>query len=149
MAGIIFDDYCVSEASFKKNPNFNPDTQVTLETNFKCCINIKKEDRLDEVIERADVILFCEIGDARNESSPFEVKVTLSGDFVFNPEESDGTKFEKYLSPNAIAILFPYLRSVIANLTTLSNEFPTLNIPVVNIAEMMLDNELIEINYID
>ncbi len=61
-------------------------------------------------------------------------------------EESENIEFEDYLTTSAIAILFPYLRSVIADVTARSNEFPVLNLPVANISKMLVEQDAI--NYI-
>ena len=50
------------------------------------------------------------------------------------------------MTTSAIAILFPYLRSVIADVTARSNEFPVLNLPVANISKMLVEQDAI--NYI-
>ncbi|MBL3731782.1 protein-export chaperone SecB [Lysinibacillus sp. HST-98] len=142
MAGIEFEDYIVSEASFKKNSNFEHSKDVSLDTDIICNINIERE-------KTADVILTCKIGDLKGVNSPFQVDVTIIGNFKYNKDASDGIAFENLLSPNAIAILYPYLRTTISTLTSLSNDFPTLNMPVINIAKMMEDHNLIEIKHFE
>jgi preprotein translocase subunit SecB len=138
MAGITFEDYVVTEATYIKNLNYDFEGESSLDSDLRCKISI--EDNLN-----AEVRLECTIGSMVEGNSPFQVKATLMGMFTYNEEESDEIKFENLLSPNAIAILFPYLRTVISNLTSMSNDFPTLNLPVMNIAKMMEDNDLIEL----
>lgn len=140
-AGIIFDNYIVNEASFKKNINFNHKGTINLNTDFQCHIHIQGTS--------ATVQLECSLGEMMNEAAPFEVKVSLVGNFEFNESESENVSFEEYLSTNAIAILFPYIRSLIANLTARSNEFPVLNLPVINIVKMVQDKDLINVTYND
>ncbi|PGM61417.1 hypothetical protein CN947_13460 [Bacillus cereus] len=139
MAGIIFENYIVKEAFFKKNTNFNHKESVNLSTDFQCHISIQDV--------YATVQLTCSLGDIVDEASPFAIKVVLEGRFEFNEIESEGLTFEDYLSNNAIAILFPYVRALIADLLSRSNEFPALNLPVINVAKMLQEKDSIKISY--
>lgn len=70
--------------------------------------------------------------------SPIELSVSVIGVFEYH-EKEDKKAFgkEHIVSNNAVAILFPYLRSTISILTNLTNDLPTLNLPTMNIAELM------------
>lgn len=139
MAGLIFEDYIVKELFFKKNIDFDQSDSVNLSTNFQCHINIQEVS--------ATVELTCTLGEIEDKTSPFAIKVVLEGKFEFNDRESEEVSFESYLLNNAIAILFPYLRMLISDLLSRSNEFPALNLPVINVAKMLQENDSIKISY--
>lgn len=139
MAGISFEDYYVNDVSYKRNNSFDGDRTVELKTDFYCIINI-----INDV--DAEVILSSKIGDSKI-NSPFEITSNIVGCFTYNQEESKGTTFERFLSENAIAILFPYLRNLISDVSLKSNEFPSLVLPVINVVKLLEDKNAITINH--
>ena len=55
-------------------------------------------------------------------NSPFKLEVAIEGKFKYTVEDDkDSVGAEQLLSTNAVAILFPYLRSVVSSVTMLSN----------------------------
>ncbi|VMY41725.1 preprotein translocase subunit SecB [Streptococcus pneumoniae] len=80
-----------------------------------------------------------------SEEVPFSFDVSIVGYFEFDVEESDGIQFKDFLKTNAIAILFPYLRTIVSDLTGKSNRFPNYNMPVRNIANEIAENNNINI----
>ena len=139
MAGLIFVDYYIEEASYKKNKKFDGEQSANLTTEFACRIDIKDS-------AEADVSLFAKIGDADAGNAPFEVIARIVGRFEYNEKDSNKISFEDYLSENAIAILFPYLRSIVSDTSSKSNEFPTLILPVVNVVKLLSDTDSVEIH---
>lgn len=71
-----------------------------------------------------------------NDRLPFTATVELDGHFTL---EGDETAMP-LLKTNATAILFPYLRATMSQLTTLANISPIL-IPTFNIVEMFKESE--------
>lgn len=138
MAGIKFNDYIVSKLSYEENENFNNETnELNATTSFEALISINKTE--------AKVTIISQTGDLANEDSPFQVIIELTGFFEFIEDESAGVEFEEYLQSNAIAILFPYMRAIVSDVITKANNFPTLILPVANIAKMMEDQGKITI----
>ena len=132
MAGIMFKDFIISKASYIKNNNFNRNTEnLNVETMFEC--------EIFENENNAIVKLLSFTGSLEKVDSPFHVEVEVEGLFEFVENESEGIRFEEYLTNNAVAILFPYLRATISELTAKSNEFPVLNLPIINVAKMLED----------
>lgn len=67
------------------------------------------------------------------EPLPFDIDVSITGFFTIN---SDDEKLrDTLINENAVAILFPFLRSTIASLTTLANK-PPLILPIVNVSAL-------------
>lgn len=140
MAGISFEDYYIKEISFKRNDSYQGNERVELDTDFNCVINI-----VDAT--NAEVVLNSKIGDSSKINSPFEVIGNIAGHFSYNHEESNGIAFERFLSENAVAILFPYLRNLISEVSLKSNEFPPLILPVINVVKLLEDTNAIRVNH--
>lgn len=64
----------------------------------------------------------------KDENGSFDANVTLEGLFIFK-QDDDELNLSNYFYVNAPAIMFPYVRSYIAALTSLSG-IKTVNIPV-------------------
>ncbi len=62
---------------------------------------------------------------------PFDAEVTIVGSFQL----SNSLNTDKAMKQNATAILYPYVRSTLAMLTTLA-AIPPINIPTINLARM-------------
>ena len=83
-----------------------------------------------------DVELSVDIAPEENHPMPFKLSVSLIGHFSYSDDAnscSDEQK-EDILRHNTIAILFPFLRSIVASLTTSAN-IPPLIMPILNLAE--------------
>ncbi|MDK7902793.1 protein-export chaperone SecB [Staphylococcus epidermidis] len=136
MASLIFKDYIVDKMYFKANPNYkeeengitiNPDISVEISNDNEIAI-VKIDADINEDLD----------------NPVYQVSVTIIGVFEFNQKEADEIKFDELLSSNAIAILYPYLRSLVSELTNKSNNYPNFNLPVMNIVQMLKDNDKIK-----
>lgn len=145
MAGISFLGYEVIESFYKRNMNFkgNSDDKLNPAMGFVCEITENKE--------TGQVILTIVLGEDKTTGKefPFDAQVKIRGNFLYHEEESENISFEEFLRSNAIAILFPYLRMHISNLTLMSNEFQALNLPVINVVHFLEDTESIQYSKID
>ena len=83
---------------------------------------------IDEDNKTFELQLIVEIVDDKNR---FESKVVIVGHFEFK-EITKVDSLNNYFFINAPAIVFPYVRSYIAALTSLSG-FETINLPPINI----------------
>lgn len=142
MATINFDDYFIDELEYKKNKSFDNENTETFDisNDFSATIAVKQNIGL--------VSLYTKLGNLDNPSSPFFIKIILRGLFEFQMGEEEGDfndqKFKNMLSSNAIAILYPYLRSLVTDITTKSNEFPPYILPVTNFAQMLIDSDNVQ-----
>lgn len=138
MAGINFLNYIVDSMYYKTNPNFDlKSKEIIINEEIYADINIIEED------ETAMITLQAKLEES--EEVPFSFDVSIVGYFEFDVEESDGIQFKDFLKTNAIAILFPYLRTIVSDLTGKSNRFPNYNMPVRNIANEIVENNNINI----
>ena len=81
----------------------------------------------------------------KDENGSFDANVTLEGIFIFK-QEDDELKMSHDFYVNAPAIMFPYVRSYIAALTSLSG-IKTVNIPVIRFdcaEELKLHTTIVE-----
>jgi len=71
---------------------------------------------------------------------PFNMEVLMTGKFTISIEsESEGLK-ETLLNENTVAIMFPFLRAIIASLTTTAN-IPSLVLPVINLVNVFKNDD--------
>ncbi|CAM2791021.1 protein-export chaperone SecB [Salinicoccus roseus] len=138
MAGLTFENYFISKMHYENNKNFVSDENpIDIDPHF--AVKIFKSEH------QAVVNLGFTAGELEQEDSPFLVEVEISGLFSYVEEEADSIAFEDFLTNNAVALLFPYLRQVVSNLTAASNQFPTFILPVMNIAQLLKEEGNIDI----
>ena len=113
-------------------------TKILFEENKQFKVSDKKEIPINPSIEKRviklpkndyEVQLSFTLDD-EEKKLPFKLQVTISGLFSMNDED------DEFLEGNAIAILFPFLRSLIATVTV-NADVPPLVLPVFNIAETL------------
>lgn len=128
MTVLTFKGYRVTEMSYKRNNNFSGKDKVSYKPSFKSSI------KLDEKNNEAIVTLSFRT----SKGFPFLLKVDIEGSFKYNADE-DNQKigFQRLLHQNALAILFPYLRVIVSQLSSLGNEYPSLLLPTINIAKLL------------
>lgn len=136
-AKLSFIDYMVTKAMYCVNENYEPNDSGFLDVDFEVFATIDSSDG-----ENNFVVLRALVGDENNKLCPFIIEVDITGKFEF--EGSDKAK-EEFLKSNAVAVLFPYLRSVVSDLSTKSNVFPQFKLPLINIAEYLKDLDRVNI----
>jgi len=82
--------------------------------------------------------LFMKI-DICGEKLPFSLDAEVGGLFLFSKKIKDTSSLDKVARINCAAIVFPYLREVVADITRRAN-LPSLNLPPVNFVEIYLAN---------
>lgn len=82
------------------------------------------------------------LGFTTKEELPFDITVKIEGDFIYeNGEDNKNIGFDSLLKKNATAILFPYLRMIVSQITGIDDEFPMLVLPTMNIEKFIEDRE--------
>lgn len=121
-----FKDYKVNYIKFDLNESFSDRDEIEIEFKLNTEISISKE------INEGKVTLISTVFDSAEENNfPFFLEVSLSG-FFRAEEEISKENFIKFLEMSGTATLFPFLRSVITDITRISNVKP-LVIPLINI----------------
>ena len=70
-----------------------------------------------------------------NDKYPFFMKVTVEGDFIIENNE-ENINFE----PNAVAIIYPYIRSIVSTYTANAN-IMALTLPVINVNKLLKEQK--------
>lgn len=143
MAMLKFENYFFESFSFSENEKFDYECD-DLDVDFfpKVEVNILEK-------KSAIILMYCRLGDESKINCPFTGEVKLTGIFTAEFDESDtedANLANELLTQNAIAILFPYLRSFVSDMTLKTNKFPSFILPPFNILNMLKEEELIQIN---
>ena len=129
-AALQFKNYHVLETIYKLNPFFAGESKFEdPQLFFKLDVN-------PDTVKQAAIILGIELGDESLETTPYYVKARILGLFDI---ESEGLTKKQILSLykfNGVAILFPYLRSLVSDLSCKGSDAPII-IPTINIASMI------------
>ena len=137
-ASLRFLEYFVSSINYKLNENFNNDAETNLEVDFDVTSRIL----IDE--QRSSVHLDAVVGEEGNPNCPFIIEASIVGLFEF---EGNFEENKDFLTSNAVAVLFPYLRSVISDVSVKSNIFPNYLLPLINISKYIKDNDKVKVFY--
>lgn len=123
-----FKKYEVNEIYFKKNIAFTPDEQGTpINLKIKPIVDIK-DNNMNITLK---VIIY---EDAVEHNKPFEMRIELTGYFIV-----EGSEPERFKA-NAIAILYPYIRSIVSTYTANANITPLL-LPAINVNKLIEDQK--------
>ncbi len=131
MTVLNFKGYRVLDMSYTQNEQFKS-SQEKLSFNPNFGVNLVTDDN-DEAKVTLTFVLENEL--------PFNIKVTLEGRFKYNASEDEANiGLDELLKKNATAILFPYLRAIVSQLTSMGNEYQPLLIPAMNIGALLDEN---------
>lgn len=123
-----FKKYEVNEIYYKKNIAFTPDEQGTP-------INLKIKPITDIKDNNMNITLKVIIYEnAVENNKPFEMRIDLTGYFIV-----EGSEPERFRA-NAIAILYPYIRSIVSTYTANANITPLL-LPAINVNKLIEDQD--------
>lgn len=123
-----FINYFVENIEFKNNLNFE-EGEVSID--FDVSPEFLKGDDERDLIVVLDVSVFK---DAVQHNYPFEMNVRMVGFFRVEDENNEVDKFK----PNAVAIMYPYIRAIVTNYTANANVNPLI-LPVININALIRD----------
>jgi len=131
MSVLNFEGYLVEKMTYDRNPNFDKKF-----AQFKMSPTIELKNQVDG--EKIQVSLGITVGKQNDSKIPFSATVIIVGKFSYQPDEdTESIGLTALVRNNAVAILYPYARALIAQLTTASNEFPGYNLPTINVPEAL------------
>ncbi|QLK86886.1 protein-export chaperone SecB [Staphylococcus sp. 17KM0847] len=133
MAGLKLKNFIVDKMLFKGNPNYIPE-EDGIEMDPHISVEISKKDQ--SAVVKIDVEMNYDL-----ENPVYLVEVAIVGVFEYNPEEGEGVTFDELLSSNAIAILYPYVRTIISDLTARSHTYPHFTLPIINVVKMLREED--------
>lgn len=118
-------NFNVNQLHFNNNSAFSEETSIKIEPHFN--IEFFQAEQNGDFYK---IVLGCKIFDTIE--GPFKVSAEVEGEF----EVENSEKSESIIQYNAVAILMPYVRSLITQLTALA-EKPPVFFPIVNIYSLM------------
>ncbi len=121
-----FVNYIVDYIEFKNNLNF---TEEDITIDFDIFPEFLECEDQQDLIVSLEVRIF---EDAVQHNYPFEMKIRLVGYFRIEGDDREIDKFK----PNAIAIMYPYIRSIVTNYTANANVNPLI-LPVINVNSLI------------
>ncbi len=124
--------YDVLKLNFALNLNYCYNENRTIEVNPQLTRQINK---IDE--NQAEVVLTFAISSAEDLTTPFDFELSIRGIFESNQWE---TTCPDVMKINTVAILFPFLRSLIATVTANVN-VPPYVLPVINVEQWLKQSE--------
>ncbi len=123
-----FEDYIVKNVSFRYNMEYNKDEMVDID------FDVNAEYYYDENNGSMQVALKTSVFNSENATKyPFSMEIEVVGFFFIS--NSSKEQIESF-KPNAVAILFPYVRALISSYTANANVTP-LVLPPININKLL------------
>lgn len=122
-----FERFQFDNINFNRNYTFETKNIQTLNLDFDLNANANIAENLREAV----VILNCKVFEEKfkKDDAPFMLDLTLRG--YFSCEEHEKLNIQD-LQLNAMAILFPYLRQAVTNITSLAGVIPVI-LPPINV----------------
>lgn len=136
---LSFNHYDVLETVYKFNPS-KEEGSIEITPSFKLDIQYNDEKRSE-----AALIFSVEIGDEGLEEYAFYVKAVIIGVFALEIDDSEQSNehlINDLYKKNAVAILYPYMRSLVSDLSSKGSEMP-LTLPPINVASMIEKHNLV------
>lgn len=123
-----FENYYVDEFIFNKNNDFEKEQGQKIDVD----LNFEFDTERDQ--DRFKRIVTCYIFDENyiEKNKPFYIKVKLYGVFSLSNFDEDNKKHKELIQKNTLAILFPYIRSIISHMT-LEMQVGPVQMPPMNI----------------
>ncbi|PTX16410.1 protein translocase subunit secB [Halanaerobium congolense] len=123
-----FDSYYIDEFVFKKNENFTKDK------NQKIDVDLNFEFDTERNQDNFKRIVTCYIFDENyvENNKPFYLKLKINGIFFLADYDENNRKHKEIIKKNTLAILFPYIRSIISHMT-LEMQVGPVQMPPMNI----------------
>lgn len=122
---MTFDNFAITSLSFNLNRNFQSGKEVTISPEIEGRADYKKETRKLQAFMKVSL---------NSGNLPFYLTIEGVGVLTFNGEP-DQKILNTVSSINAPAIIFPYIRETIADITRRAG-FPPLHLPPVNFVNL-------------
>lgn len=136
---LSFDHYDVLETVYKYNP-LDENENNEFSPKFDVHIKYKNKEKTD-----AMVLFSIEFGDEKLKEYSLYIKVRVVGFFSVETEDGDEINEETInilYRKNTLAILFPYIRSLVSDLSSKGSE-SSITLPPINIADLVETENLI------
>lgn len=132
MSNFYFDNYIIKKINLDFNQNFKSEDPVNLE--FDLDINTSIEQQEHTGWTQLDILIWDQ---AEKNNYPFTLSMQILG-FFSADEDMEADDFLTMCKYNGASILFPFLRSAIADVTKSANITP-LTLPLINVKKFIDD----------
>ena len=127
---IVFEGYRVIHIEYSCNPAYEfPAGEVNYKFNFN-----KALEKIDEHHVQENLRINVFHGADEYENSPYKLSASMAG--IFSCED----EFKEPWESNMVAIMYPYLRSLVSTISSNSGR-PSITLPTVNVAAMFRDKK--------
>lgn len=129
-----FDRYIVEQMRFDRNEEYSR-SKVKLDFSISTAQPVFHEDEERYI---GEVCLMVSVfPEAKKQDYPFEFFVSMKGIFSMEiSNDMNNSLFKKRLLQNGLAILFPYARAIVSDMTRMGNVNPVI-LPSINIIEYL------------
>ena len=132
-----FENYRICNIEFEINENYEDNEEEELNLDIGIGLNISRSN-IDS--KKVMVTLKISIFDKYIENKqPYRISTQMDGIFEV-PYNMDDKSIDSFAKTSAVAVMFPYLRGAITQITSLSNCKP-LVLPLINVSSYLCDNE--------
>lgn len=128
-SGLRFIDYIVNDIDYRTNQYFE---EQNVSVKFNLSRNVEYLDDEDNTMLVSLIVSVFE--DAEENNYPFSLKINMTG--IFELDDIHESERESFAEVNAVAILFPYIRSLISTITANVN-VPPLILPPINVVNLI------------
>lgn len=144
-----FEGFQIDTINYERNSNSQNDDYSNISPNF---FIVKAEN--EEKNEEFNIIMGVKIDSNEEENPlPFSTEVIIRGFFIFNQDEASEYEINDlhtFKLINGSAILYPYLRSVLTDVTSKSRHAPLI-LPTINFKKFIssedINNMLLDSSY--
>jgi len=130
-----FENYYIDKIKFENNDAFST---IADESDHKMDVRFELEVGIDDSDQNARIMLTVVIGAVLNDKSILTVLEVRAVGFFKQDGSMDTNKFREMCERNGTAILFPFLRSAVADVTRITNMGTPLILPLVNTGKLFL-----------
>lgn len=131
IAAIRFKTYKLDKIEFLLNSNSDNSCEISID-DIEFENNIEECEKDNAVVVRLTCSIFK---DYINKNQPFNLNISMSGVFEYDSGCNEKT-LELLLTQNTLAIIFPYLRAAISQITLIAG-IPAFVIPPINIVNYL------------
>ena len=130
-----FDDYKVDYIQYKYNPEFDPNEELKIELVLDFKVTVSADTPKGTVTLIAN--FFKKTSD---KNYPFNLVISITGYFSIDTECVDSEKLKNFIEVNGTTALFPFLRTVVADVTKAANVQPLI-MPLFNIYSLVKEKK--------
>lgn len=139
-----FQEYKIENIDFKLNHEYEKRKEpVKINFNLRHNVFIEKKENVNVGAVRLTINVFeCAV----EKGYPFELNVSIVG--IFTSMDLDDDRFRRMLDVNGTAILFPFLRSAVADITKTAN-LNNLLLPLINVHKFLEREKICKIEAVE